>query len=681
MMYSLTVMAGTEPTGYYTAAEGKTGQSLLLALHDIVDSHTNISYGGLLTAYKTTDKKDNGNVWDIYSDVPGGTPPYEFSFGNTCGTYQDEGDCYNREHTFPQSWFNKSSEMRCDLIQVLPTDGKVNGMRSNYPYGEVSNPSKTSENGSKVGPNTTAGYSGTVFEPLDEYKGDVARIYFYMAACYNDKIAGWEDNGTAGNVLAGNSYPVYDDWHIALLLKWHKQDPVSQKEIDRNEGCYDIQGNRNPFVDYPDFACAIWSDSDCSDIVITPGEPTTPADPTEDVIFTMNSTNFQVIVDYVNANLTNTNDYPDNAENYYGASAYFSNFDTRSDAYSSTFASADEAIAEAIGDVFLPAQYPDAILNVDYVVSYATYDGETGSGSMTFHCSSVDPLTFTAGVATVDPINPNPTDTVPGVDPVDPVDPITPTETIDMLNITFLDGLEGCTAIQVLGDSTWAYNFYEGEDFKLEYALINTYELTTDGDAWLVMPTVNMDANTNETLAFDVATYDGSEKIGAKDEGQFELYYTTSNFDGTTIDASQWTRIDGVDDVMLGAKWEWLTGTVDVSDITGSAVTFAFRHRCTASNGTSWEVDNIILQGETPSAIRKNIALDFVISPNPASSSFKLSVDADRVSVISVSGQELASYNSVSAGQSLDISSIENGIYFVKTVAGNKTGIAKMMKK
>jgi len=144
------IVWGGEPTGYYNDAAGKSGEALLAALHEIIDGHNDKGYNALKAGYESTDVKPNGNVWDIYSDVPNGTPPYEFQFGNTCGTYSNEGDCYNREHTFPQSWFSKSSPMRNDIIQVLPTDGKVNGMRGNYPYGEVDNPTKTSLNGSKV---------------------------------------------------------------------------------------------------------------------------------------------------------------------------------------------------------------------------------------------------------------------------------------------------------------------------------------------------------------------------------------------------------------------------------------------------------------------------------------------------------------------------------------------------
>ncbi len=242
-----------EPSGYYDDAQGLTGSELKTALFNIITNHTVLDYSDLWTAFESTDVKDDGTVWDIYSNCT-------FEFGtDQCGTYSAECDCYNREHSFPKSWFNDASPMYTDLFHIYPTDGYVNGRRSNYAYGEVSNPTFTSSNGSKLGPNTFGSYSGTVFEPIDEYKGDLARTYFYMVTCYEDKVAGWEtynENGDA--MLDGTTYPCFEDWALQLLLKWHYEDPVSQKEIDRNNAVYQIQGNRNPYIDHPEYVCMIW---------------------------------------------------------------------------------------------------------------------------------------------------------------------------------------------------------------------------------------------------------------------------------------------------------------------------------------------------------------------------------------------------------------------------------------
>lgn len=242
------------PPGYYNTAQGLTGSSLKTALHNIIDNHTQVSYTGLWTAYQKTDKKPNGKVWDMYSDVPGGTPPYQFTFVNDqCGNYAVEGDCYNREHTWPQSWFNSLSGPVSDLFHVYPTDGKVNGYRGSYPYGDVDSPALTSLNGGKLGPCSNLGYSQTVFEPIDEYKGDLARSYFYMSTRYYSEDGSWTSSP------ATNKSTILP-WQMNVLLQWHHQDPVSAKEIARNDSIYyKFQNNRNPFIDNPQWADSIWT--------------------------------------------------------------------------------------------------------------------------------------------------------------------------------------------------------------------------------------------------------------------------------------------------------------------------------------------------------------------------------------------------------------------------------------
>ncbi|MES2286543.1 MAG: endonuclease [Bacteroidota bacterium] len=241
------------PSGYYNSAQGLTGVSLKTALHNIINNHTTVSYASLWTHFQDTDKKSNGKVWDMYSDIPGGTPPYVFTFSSDqCGSYNGEADCYNREHTWPQSWFNSASGPTSDLFHVYPTDGYVNNMRGNYPYGDVTTPTWTSQNGSKLGPSADAGYSQTVFEPIDEYKGDLARNYFYMSTRYQSEDASWSSSGATNK-------SVILPWQVDVLLIWNQQDPVSAKEIDRNNAVYQIQNNRNPFIDNPQWADSIWT--------------------------------------------------------------------------------------------------------------------------------------------------------------------------------------------------------------------------------------------------------------------------------------------------------------------------------------------------------------------------------------------------------------------------------------
>jgi len=229
------------PAGYYNDASGLTGETLQVALYNIIKNHTVRSYDQLWTDFQTTDDKANGKVWDMYSDIPDGTPSYEFTFiTQQCGNYSNEGDCYNREHSFPKSWFNDASPMYSDLFHLVPTDGTVNGRRGNYPYGEVGTASWTSMNGSKLGTCNYPGYTGTVFEPIDDYKGDFARNYFYMATRYRDLISGW-----SSPMLDGSAYPAFTEWTEAMLMEWHTDDPVSQKEIDRNNTIYGLQNKVN----------------------------------------------------------------------------------------------------------------------------------------------------------------------------------------------------------------------------------------------------------------------------------------------------------------------------------------------------------------------------------------------------------------------------------------------------
>jgi endonuclease I len=244
------------PTGYYDSAEGIYGEDLQQALHNIIDNHYSLDYGDLWIAFEDTDPRpENSNlVWDMYSDVPGGTPSYYFTFGSDqCGNYSGEGSCYNREHSWPKSWFGEASPMQTDLVHLVPTDGYTNGMRSNFVYGEVSSASWTSTNGSKKGSSALSWTNQTVFEPIDEYKGDFARIYFYMATRYYG-----EDGSFNSNDMVNGSQ--IKPGALEMLMTWHEDDPVSEKEQNRNDAIYDWQYNRNPYVDHPEFVEYVWGD-------------------------------------------------------------------------------------------------------------------------------------------------------------------------------------------------------------------------------------------------------------------------------------------------------------------------------------------------------------------------------------------------------------------------------------
>lgn len=277
------------PAGYYTPADGLTCQPLKTALKTIISSgYNNIGYDGLWTAYQYTDLKPSTNlIWDIYTDDNNPAVPetFNFVFGtDQCGNYSGEGSCYNREHTTPKSWFNDASPMYSDIMQLLPTDGYVNNARGNFPYGEVTNANYTSiDNQSKRGTGNNFGYTGTVFQPFAAFRGDVARISLYMATRYEDQIISqnWAGNAEAAPAMltageegfdaARRRLQVYNTWYLRTMFKWMSEDPVSQKEIDRNNAIYYQSGqqNRNPFVDRPEYAALIWECTGILPVTIT----------------------------------------------------------------------------------------------------------------------------------------------------------------------------------------------------------------------------------------------------------------------------------------------------------------------------------------------------------------------------------------------------------------------------
>ncbi|QZK90711.1 endonuclease [Flavobacterium sp. CHNK8] len=254
-----TAVFAQAPAGYYSTATG-SGYTLKTQLYNIIKGHTTLSYGDLYVTYSTSDidnffEKD-GTVLDMYSENPAGTDPYTYSIASTqrCGNYVKEGDCYNREHIIPQSVFNEQSPMVSDAHFITPTDGKVNGLRSNYPHANVAVASETTLNGSKLGASTTAGYSGPVFEPIDEFKGDIARMYFYFATRYENTVAGY-----SYAMFNNSTGKVFTDAFLAQLISWHNLDPVSPREIERNNAIYARQNNRNPYIDNPNYVAAVWT--------------------------------------------------------------------------------------------------------------------------------------------------------------------------------------------------------------------------------------------------------------------------------------------------------------------------------------------------------------------------------------------------------------------------------------
>ncbi len=249
------------PAGYYKNADGKQGEALRQALHSIIASHTEISYGSLGEQYAKTDVDADGKIWDMYSTCGFSTTQTGCSQSEVC-------QCWNKEHSVPSSWFKKGTPMYSDLFHVIPTDARVNNYRGNMPYGETNNTAYIagdSHSLGHIGSSSFSGFSGTVFEPDDEYKGDIARNYLYMATCYTTTNFTQSSEGTVVFTYS-NEKSGLTAYAVNLFLKWHRQDPVSQKEIDRNNAVYGVQHNRNPFIDYPYLAEYIWGEKKGSNV-------------------------------------------------------------------------------------------------------------------------------------------------------------------------------------------------------------------------------------------------------------------------------------------------------------------------------------------------------------------------------------------------------------------------------
>ena len=251
----ITAMAEV-PNGYYNNAIGKQNEALIKALEEIIFPHTLLGYNYLWDCYPSTDAGSDGYYIDMYSDCKYNHDTYH------PGAASYVGQGLNREHSFPKSWFGgEVYPMYTDLTMIIPADAYVNQRRSNYPYGVCANGiTYTNEElgvtmKGKLGTSTYNGYTATVFEPDDEYKGDFARIYFYMVTCYNDSVAHWPGSGQLDK---NNGYKAFSTWSMQMLMEWHRADPVSMKEVNRNDSVFKKQGNRNPFVDCPELAEYIW---------------------------------------------------------------------------------------------------------------------------------------------------------------------------------------------------------------------------------------------------------------------------------------------------------------------------------------------------------------------------------------------------------------------------------------
>ena len=249
----LLAVCATAQKEYYTSVDGvKGGATLKTALYELIKEHKRISYGKgedkTWGAFYTTDAAvENGQrrVLDMYSNEK----RYFGSKGSAVSGM-------NIEHSVAKSWWGGTeNNAYCDIHHLNPSDATANTKKSNYPLGELT--SISWNNGvAFVGKANIDGSSENAYEPCDEYKGDFARVFMYMFTCYQDLT--WKYTWMN---YEKSTYPTLKPWAVEMLLKWHKQDPVSEKEVNRNNAVYAVQDNRNPFIDYPQFADYVWGDS------------------------------------------------------------------------------------------------------------------------------------------------------------------------------------------------------------------------------------------------------------------------------------------------------------------------------------------------------------------------------------------------------------------------------------
>ena len=257
LVASLSALA-TAPTGYYKSIEGKSGKDLKDAIQTLIAPHTVHSYNSLWYYFYETDAisgNPNGlQVWDMYSNN-------EYFFGVRGNSVSG----MNKEHSFPKNWWGGYTEKNgydayTDLNHLMPSDAEANNRKSNWPLGEVAGTPAYNNGVTKVGSPKSGqgGGASRVFEPDDEYKGDFARVYFYMATIYQDYH--WNTTWQVSNQDAsGNeNWKTLTPWSIDLLLKWAREDTVSAKEIARNDAVFRCQNNRNPFIDDPLLFEYIW---------------------------------------------------------------------------------------------------------------------------------------------------------------------------------------------------------------------------------------------------------------------------------------------------------------------------------------------------------------------------------------------------------------------------------------
>lgn len=297
LLFSFGLMAESIPAGYYDGIQGKSDSILKSTLYQIVKGGDRYFYGtneyhsssnppeweqgdlksiGTWFAFPLTDMHPDGVIWDMYSNCVRYYPKKR----------GDSGCSLNIEHCLPKSWWGtgvKTDTIYRDLFNLNPSDQRANSQKSNYAPGHVLKGDKFDNGSFRMDSKNKSQYGYICWEPAPEYRGDFARTYFYMVTAYEQQS--WD--AAYSDYVSNTSYLRFSPTIIQVLLDWHREDPVSDKEICRADRITDIQHNRNPFIDYPDLVEYIWGEKkgqavDLASLSCTAGtgicpEPTTPA--------------------------------------------------------------------------------------------------------------------------------------------------------------------------------------------------------------------------------------------------------------------------------------------------------------------------------------------------------------------------------------------------------------------
>ncbi|NPA67546.1 MAG: DUF5017 domain-containing protein, partial [Chlorobi bacterium] len=549
------------PDDYYDSADGLTGDDLKQELHDIItDGHDPISYDDLWTAFQSTDVdnyyEDDGSVMDMYSENPSGSDSYNYEYtSDQCGTYQNEGDCYNREHSFPKSWWgsSESEPQYSDLNHIFPTDGYVNNRRSSYPFGVVGGTADwVSDNGCRLGANTYGSdYSGTVFEPLDEFKGDFARAYFYMATRYKDEIPTWvSDNSGSGIEIVFQADGSFQPWYYDMLYEWHENDPVSQKEKDRDDEVYYWQSNANPYITHPEWVCEVFGT--CT---VNPEPDNYPADFTATAV-----SSSQIDLSWTDATGTNLPDYYLIKANTTGSFT---------DPVDGTDPAADSDLSDGEALIKIPQGSKGA----------ASFTGLSASTTYYFkiwsYANTGTDIDFKTD-GTAPEVNATTNDKASETTLIDE----------DFSNCP----PTGWIQYSVSGDEVWGCdNGYEE---------INAYGDNEADNDWLITPSMDFSNLSNGVLTFSAYTKYSDSGV---DDPEVRVKYSTDYPGSGNPEDYTWTELSYSYPAEDSQTWT-SSGSVDLSSITGSSVYIAFQYTSSGTSGGNaalWEIDDVLITAET----------------------------------------------------------------------------------